>query len=60
MLGYAEELEFFGSVDAAQFEQSVGLKQKDVMTVVAPNIRQPTNLKSALGLRKNGSGFWIV
>ena len=34
MLGYAEELEFFGSVDAAQFEQSVGLKQKDVMTVV--------------------------
>ncbi len=33
MLGYAEELEFFGSIDAAQFEQSVGLKQKDVMAV---------------------------
>jgi hypothetical protein len=33
MLGYAEELEFFKTIDAARFEQSVGLKKADVVAV---------------------------
>lgn len=33
MLGYAEELEFFQSIDAKAFEESVGLKQSDAMAV---------------------------
>jgi hypothetical protein len=32
MLGYAEELEFFATIDAAAFEASVGLPKKDVVT----------------------------
>ena len=31
MLGYAEELEFFATIDDAKFEQSVGLKKADVV-----------------------------
>ncbi len=31
MLGYAEELEFFQTIDDATFEASVGLKKKDVV-----------------------------
>jgi unsaturated chondroitin disaccharide hydrolase len=31
MLGYAEELEFFATIDEATFEASVGLKKKDVV-----------------------------
>ncbi len=31
MLGYAEELEFFQTIDAKTFEQSTGLKKKDVV-----------------------------
>jgi unsaturated chondroitin disaccharide hydrolase len=31
MLGYAEELEFFASISAEKFEQSVGLKKADVI-----------------------------
>ncbi len=33
MLGYAEELEFFNSIDTKKFEASVGLKKKDVVAV---------------------------
>ncbi|MBC7782268.1 MAG: glycosyl hydrolase [Burkholderiales bacterium] len=33
MLGYAEELEFFETIDAKRFEASVGLKKKDVVAV---------------------------
>jgi unsaturated chondroitin disaccharide hydrolase len=33
MLGYAEELEFFATIDDATFEKSVGLKKADVVTV---------------------------
>jgi hypothetical protein len=33
MLGYAEELEFFKTIDAARFEKSVGLKKADVVAV---------------------------
>ncbi|MGC4032087.1 MAG: hypothetical protein QM754_10205 [Tepidisphaeraceae bacterium] len=33
MLGYAEELEFFASIDDATFEKSVGLKKADVVAV---------------------------
>ena len=33
MLGFAEELEFFATIDAARFEASVGLKQSDVVRV---------------------------
>jgi hypothetical protein len=33
MLGYAEELEFFATIDAAKFEQSTGLKKGDVVRV---------------------------
>jgi hypothetical protein len=33
MLGYAEQLEFFATVDADKFEQSVGLKKADVVAV---------------------------
>jgi hypothetical protein len=33
MLGYAEELEFFKTIDAARFERSVGLKKSDVVAV---------------------------
>jgi hypothetical protein len=32
-LGYAEELEFFASIDDAKFEASVGLKKSDVVRV---------------------------
>jgi hypothetical protein len=32
MLGYAEELEFFATIDEAQFEQSVGLPRADVLS----------------------------
>ncbi len=31
MLGYAEEIEFFATIDGARFESSVGLKKTDVM-----------------------------
>jgi unsaturated chondroitin disaccharide hydrolase len=31
MLGYAEELEFFNTIDPAKFESSVGLKRADVI-----------------------------
>lgn len=31
MLGYAEELEFFATIDDAAFERSVGLKKRDVV-----------------------------
>jgi unsaturated chondroitin disaccharide hydrolase len=31
MLGYAEELEFFATIDEGKFEQSVGLKKSDVV-----------------------------
>ncbi|HLL88195.1 MAG TPA: hypothetical protein VK324_02730 [Tepidisphaeraceae bacterium] len=31
MLGYAEELEFFATIDDAKFEKSVGLKKADVV-----------------------------
>jgi hypothetical protein len=31
MLGYAEQLEFFATIDAAAFESSVGLKKSDVV-----------------------------
>lgn len=33
MLGYAEELEFFGTIDDAGFKSAVGLKKADVMAV---------------------------
>jgi unsaturated chondroitin disaccharide hydrolase len=33
MLGYAEELEFFATIDDAAFEQSVGLRKPDVVPV---------------------------
>ena len=33
MLGYAEQLEFFATIDPDQFEQSVGLKKHDVVAV---------------------------
>lgn len=33
MLGYAEELEFFETIDAKKFEESVGLKKADVVKV---------------------------
>ena len=33
MLGYAEELEFFKTIDDAIFEASVGIKKKDVVAV---------------------------
>jgi hypothetical protein len=33
MLGFAEELEFFATIDAAKFESSVGLKKSDVVRV---------------------------
>jgi hypothetical protein len=33
MLGYAEELEFFATIDDAKFESSVGLKKADVVAV---------------------------
>ncbi|MCS7033307.1 MAG: glycosyl hydrolase [Phycisphaerae bacterium] len=33
MLGYAEELEFFATIDAARFERSVGLPKRSVMKV---------------------------
>jgi hypothetical protein len=33
MLGYAEELEFFKTIDNRAFEQSVGLKKRDVVEV---------------------------
>ena len=33
MLGYAEELEFFKTIDAKAFEQCTGLKKKDVVAV---------------------------
>jgi hypothetical protein len=32
MLGFAEELEFFATIDEAKFQQSVGLAKKDVVT----------------------------
>ncbi|HTL27698.1 MAG TPA: hypothetical protein VL282_00690 [Tepidisphaeraceae bacterium] len=33
MLGYAEELEFLATIDAAKFEASVGLKKSDVIAI---------------------------
>lgn len=33
MCGYAEELEFFKTIDAKDFESSVGMKKKDVVAV---------------------------
>lgn len=40
MLGYAEELEFFQTIDASKFEQSVGLAKKDVLQVYEQAVRE--------------------
>lgn len=40
MLGYAEELEFFATIDAGKFEASVGLKKSDVVAAFESAARE--------------------
>jgi unsaturated chondroitin disaccharide hydrolase len=43
MLGYAEELEFFATIDDAAFQSSVGLPKRDVMAVYEQAARETSD-----------------
>jgi hypothetical protein len=58
MLGYAEQLEFFASVDDAKFESSVGLKKSDVAAAFEDAAKKTCDHYLADCAARDGIVYW--
>ncbi|MEO6437288.1 MAG: glycosyl hydrolase [Tepidisphaeraceae bacterium] len=58
MLGYAEELEFFATIDDKKFEASVGLKKSDVLAVFESATRATCDHYIEDCSARDGISYW--